>query len=165
MNKWGGALFQRPPCRLTIPCLGRRHHRAHCLSTSVPLGRFLARELRGTSAVSLHWAQSSSREGPRGDLGEACRRSDIISSSSLAQKGDREVNRDVLNSCYLPAFPLSLHLASPHSKTQMVFKRKKNFIGSPGWRQQELIPKPRIHVASWQLRPQSTFSWLYSVLE
>lgn len=110
-TKQAAALLQRPPCRVRTPCLGRRHHRAH-RGTSVPLGCFLAGELRGTSAVSLHWAQSSSWERQREGLGEACRQSNIIS-SSLEQKGDREVNRGVLNSCYLPAFAFSLHLASP----------------------------------------------------
>ena len=37
---------------------------AHCLSTSAPLWRFLAEELHGTHAVSLHRAPSISPEGP-----------------------------------------------------------------------------------------------------
>lgn len=103
MTEWPGAPLRPPPCRVTAPCLGPRHRRARCLCTSVPGGCFLAGELRGTSAVSLRWAPGCSGEGPRGGPGEARRRADVISSSSLEREGDGEVSGDVLNACCLPS--------------------------------------------------------------
>lgn len=59
-DRMGRRLLQGPPCWVAVSCLGRRLH-CHSLPQQVcATGHFLAGELLGTGALSLHWAQSSS---------------------------------------------------------------------------------------------------------